>query len=130
MKLTRLHERWLILLIALHSLIIGIFLMVAPAWTMGFGGWQQTINVVFFIRQAGIFHVVLVAAYLIEHYRYQGVLVMVTAKSMALFFLLLAAVFDQVPWAVPVSGIGDGAMALLVWWVHRQVSDEPVASEP
>jgi hypothetical protein len=121
MKLTPTHERWLIILIALHSLIIGIFLMFAPAWTMGFGGWKQEINVVFFIRQAGIFHVVLVAAYLIEHFKYRGVLVMVSAKSIALVFLLAASALDQVPWAVPVSGVGDGAMALVVWWVHRKV---------
>ena len=45
--------------------------------------------------------------------------------AFALVFLLACAVFDGLPWAVPVSGFGDGTMALLVWWVHRRVQPSP-----
>jgi hypothetical protein len=120
MRLTEVHERILIILVALHSTIIGIVFIAAPDWTVQFGGWER-IEPVFFGRQAGAFHLVLAAGYLIEYFRYRGITLIVTAKSFALVFLLACAVYDGLPWAVPVSGVGDGAMALLVWMVHRRV---------
>ena len=124
MRLTEAHERILIVLVALHSIIIGIIFIAAPTWTVQFGGWER-IEPVFFGRQAGAFHLVLAAGYLIEYFRYRGITLVVTAKAFALVFLLACAVFDGLPWAVPVSGFGDGAMALLVWWVHRRVQPSP-----
>ncbi len=121
MKLTVVHERWLISLIALHSAIIGILLMAVPQWLLRFGGWQQGIEPVFYAYQAGIFHVVLAVGYLLEHRRYRGVSFLITAKTMALAFLLVVTAVHEVPWAVPLCGLADGAMALLTWFVHRQV---------
>ncbi len=119
MRLTETHERWLILLVALHSFIIGVVFLVAPNWSVNFGGWDE-VRPAFFIRQAGIFHLVLVVAYLIEYFRYRGVLVLVAAKSIAMAFLLLAALLDDVPWAVGLCGLGDGAMAVTVGLVHHR----------
>ena len=120
MRLREAHERVLVILVALHSAIIGVIFIFAPTWTIQFGGWER-IEPVFFGRQAGAFHLVLATGYLIEYFRYRGITLLVAAKSFALVFLLACAVFDGLPWAVPVSGLGDGAMALLVWWVHRKV---------
>jgi hypothetical protein len=115
------QERWLVLLIAVHSLAVGVMLLAAPQWAIRFGGWDHA-EPSFFVRQAGVFHVVLVIGYLIEHLRYQGVLLLVSAKSTAVVFLVAASLLDQVPWAVPISAAGDGAMALLAWLVHRRVA--------
>ena len=119
MRITLNHERWLIILVALHTLSIGIIFLVAPDWAVKFGGWPQLVRPVFFGRQVGIFHLALVSGYLIEYFRYRGIYVIVAAKSIAFVFLLLLALVDEVPWAVPVCGVVDGAMALIVWLVHR-----------
>jgi len=121
MKLTKTHETILIILVALHSAIIGVVFMFAPNWLVRFGGWEG-IDPVFFGRQAGAFHLVLAVAYLIEYFNYDGIRILVMAKSFALIFLLVCTQVDHLPWAVPVSGAGDGLMALFVWWVHRQVT--------
>jgi hypothetical protein len=120
MRLNATHERWLIVLVALHSYSIGAMFFFLPGWTVRFAGWDG-IDPLFFAHQAAAFHVALASAYLIEYFRYRGVAVLVTAKSVALVFLLLSAVFSSVPWAVPFSGLADGAMALVVVLTHRAV---------
>jgi hypothetical protein len=119
MKLTERHEWILIALIALHSLIIGVVFILAPNWTMKFGGWEH-IEPVFFGRQAGAFHIVLAAGYIVEFARYRGISLILIAKSFAFLFLLVYTILDPLPWAVPTSGVLDGLMALAVWWVHRR----------
>ena len=120
MKLTEFHERLLIILIALHSAIIGVVFIFAPNWLMQFGGWTG-IDPIFFGRQAGAFHLVLAGAYLIEHFKYRGVTILVSAKTFAMVFLLVCTFVDSLPWAVPVSGVGDALMALVVLLVHKAV---------
>jgi len=119
MRLTERHEWLLITLVALHSAIIGVVFILAPNFTMQFGGWER-IEPVFFGRQAGAFHIVLAAGYLMEFAKYRGVRLILIAKSFAFVFLLVYTIIDPLPWAVPASGVIDGLMALVVWWVHRQ----------
>lgn len=110
-------ERWLVVLVALHSAAVGVVLMTAPAAASRFGGWDS-VSPLFFACQAGIFHLVLAAGYLIEYVRYRGVVFLVTAKTLAVVFLGTATLIGGVPWIVPVSGIGDGLMGLAVLLVH------------
>jgi len=125
MRITRQHERLLVFLVALHSCIVGAMFLTAPDWTMKFAGWHS-ISPAFFAYQAGIFHVVLAVAYLLEYHRYRGVAILTTAKTIAFVFLITATIIDPIPWAVWTSGIIDGLMAVVVWWVHRQVGGEPI----
>ncbi len=118
MQLTEGHEKLLVYLIALHSIMVGAMFLLLPQWTMRFAGWHG-IDPIFFAYQAGIFHMVLAAAYLIEWRRYRGVSILITAKIVAFFFLVTATIIDPIPWAVWTSGILDGVMAVVVWWVHR-----------
>jgi len=120
MQLTEKHEKVLIILVALHSLGIAAAFFSGPHILVRFGGWER-IEPVFFAYQAGAFHVALATAYLIEYFKYRGITVMLAAKSIAFVFLLVTPIFVDVPWAVPFSGVADGAMALTVWWVHRKV---------
>jgi hypothetical protein len=106
-------EGILVVLIAAHSVAVGLFLVLAPEWgarTFGFGPVQP----LFFARQAGAFHFVAAAAYLVEYFRYRGVLLLVVTKSVAVLFLLLMYAVDVVPWVVPLSGVADGLMGLAV----------------
>ena len=121
MRLTENHERLLINLIALHTVIVGAMLFFFPQWTMRFAGWEA-IEPVFFAYQAGIFHFVLAMAYMTEYLKYRGVLVLVAAKIIAFVFLITATIIDPLPWAVWTSGVLDGLMAAVVWWVHRKVA--------
>jgi len=125
MKLTEKHETWLIVLVALHSLVIAFAFFSGPHILVRFGGGEK-IEPVFFAYQAGAFHVALATAYLIEYFKYRGITVLLAAKSIAFVFLLVTPIFVSVPWAVPFSGVADGAMALLVWWVHRTVGSTSV----
>jgi len=125
MRFSEGHEKLLVSLIALHSIIVGAMFLMAPDWTMKFAGWQS-ISPVFFAYQAGIFHLVLATAYLLEYHRYRGVSIVIAAKSIAFVFLITATIIDPIPWAVWTSGILDGVMAAVVWWVHRTVAREEV----
>lgn len=109
----------LVVVIALHSLAVGLFLVFATRWGLAFGGWGE-VSMLFFPRQAGVFHFVVAAGYLIEYFRYRGLLLMLTAKTMAVLFLLDATFRYGGPWVVPVSGLGDAVMLALVAWMYRR----------
>jgi hypothetical protein len=111
-------ERALVLLIALHSVVVGLFLTFATDWGSRFGGFPSPLPL-FFPRQAGAFHFVVAAIYLVEHVRYRGVALLVMTKSIAVAFLLLVTALDDVPWVVPLSGLGDFLMAVAVVGLRR-----------
>jgi len=111
-------ERALVVLIALHSLVVGLFLTFATGWGARFGGFPSPVPL-FFPRQAGAFHFVVAAIYLVEYFRYRGVGLLVMTKSIAVAFLFLTSVFDSVPWLVPLSGVGDSLMAVAVVLLRR-----------
>jgi hypothetical protein len=114
----RFLERWYVPLVALHSYCVGGFLVFATRWGAEFGGWGE-VEPLFFARQAGVFHFVVATGYLIEYYRYRRIALMLVAKSIAVFFLTVMALLDGGPWAVPLSALADGGMALIAWYLHR-----------
>ncbi len=112
-------ERWLVILIALHSAAVGLFLVALPEWSaITLGGWTR-VAPIFFPRQAGVFHLVLAAGYLIEYFQYRGITLLVTAKCIATIFLLASTLAGGVPWIVPASGLGDGLMGISIILVRR-----------
>lgn len=112
-------ERCLIVLVALHSAIVGIILLGFPSWAAEFGGWGN-INDVFFIRQGGAFHIVVAIGYVMEYFRHRTVSLLLTAKTLATFFLVFSWLVDlSGAWALPLAALGDGLMAVVVLWVHR-----------
>ena len=120
-ELLRKAERWLVVLIALHTYGIGVALLVLPEWALRFGGWE-TIPPLFFPRQAGVFHLVLGTGYLAEYLRLRSVWLMLIAKACGSIFLLAATVLATVPWFVTFAGIVDGLMGLAVLAAHLAVS--------
>jgi hypothetical protein len=111
-------ERLLVLAIAAHSAAIGVGALVATEWGLRFGGFG-TASPLFFPRQVGIFHVVVAFAYLVEHFRYRAVAVLLTTKAIAVVFLGAMIARDELPWVVPVSAGGDALMFVAVLLVHR-----------
>ena len=111
-------ERVLVSLIALHSVVVGLFLLFGTEWGARLGGFGA-VHPLFFARQAGAFHLVAATAYMIEYFYYGGVLLLVLTKSIAVVFLLATGALDSVPWVVPLSGVADGMMGAVVVWVRR-----------
>jgi hypothetical protein len=111
-------ERTLVVLIALHSVVVGLLLTFATDRGARFGGFPSPVPL-FFPRQAGAFHFVVAATYLVEYFHYRGVFLVVMTKSIAVVFLFLTAGLDSVPWLVPLSGAGDGLMAVAVVLLRR-----------
>jgi hypothetical protein len=90
-----------------------VLLTFATVWGARFGGFPEPVPL-FFPRQAGAFHFVVVGVYLVEYFRYRGVLLLVMTKSIAVVFLGLTTWLVAVPWLVPLSAAGDAAMGLAV----------------
>jgi hypothetical protein len=120
MKLTGIHERTLIMLISLHSFIVGTMLMFFAEWAVRFAGWAGA-DPIFFIWQAGAFHFVLATGYLVEYFRSRTITLLLIAKTTAFVFLLGGSILADTPWSVWFSGLADGAMALVAFLVHRAV---------
>ena len=120
-------ERWLVVLVALHSVAIGVALLAFPVWSARFGGWGGA-GPLFFLRQGGVFHLVVAFGYLFEHRRHGGVTLLVTAKSVACVFLLGTALAGETAWSVPLSGLADGAMGMAALLLHRAVRSAAAVS--
>jgi hypothetical protein len=114
-------ETWLIVLVALHSTAVGIGALIATEWGVRFAGWEGAAPL-FFPRQVGVFHVVVASAYLIEYFRYGGVIVVLTTKAIAVAFLVAMMAVDSTPWVVPFSAAGDGLMVLAILAIHRMAA--------
>ncbi len=118
----RFLERWLVVLVALHSAVVGVVLLGAPRWAAALGGWGD-VDTVFFIRQGGAFHIVVVVGYLMEYFRHRTVGLLLIAKSLATVFLVFSWLADlSGAWALPFAALGDGLMGLLVFVAHRRAS--------
>lgn len=107
-------DRWAgpyVTLVALHSLCIGVVLTFWPQVALRLGGWDQT-TVLFFVRQGGVFHLLMASAYLLEFRRRGRLELMILAKCLATVFLLTTALTGSAPVAVLLSGVADGLMAV------------------
>ena len=111
-------ERALVLLIALHSVVVGLFLTFATDWGARFGGFPSPVPL-FFPRQAGAFHFVVAASTSWSTFGTGECSSSVMTKSIAVVFLGLTTLLDHVPWLVPLSGLGDLLMAGAVVLLRR-----------
>ena len=121
MHITETLERILIFLISLHSIVVGVMLMFFAEWAVRLAGWADA-DPIFFIRQAGAFHFVLAAGYLVEYSRHRSISLLLIAKTIAFVFLIGSALLAGSTWSVWFSGFADGAMALTAYLVHRAVN--------
>ena len=116
-------EKWLVILIAIHSFAIGFALLFLTRWGAAMGGWPEVVPL-FFARQAGVFHFVVGAGYLIEYFKYGGVSFLLVTKILAVAFLTGVMVAEpDTSWTVPPAALVDGLMALVVYLVHRKATD-------
>lgn len=112
-------ERLGVYMIALHSFMIGFFLLFVTQWTLDFAGWDQ-VSHLFFPRQSGAFHIILAAGYLWEYRRLNTIRLILLAKITAVVFLLIMSPWKDA-WSVPFSGILDGLMLVGIACIHAMV---------
>ena len=104
-------------LVAIHSCLVGLFLIVLPeSWLTFFGyiGYRRT----FFQVQGGIFHLVMAITYSCtarDPLREQTlVIISICAKGIATVFLLLYYLLIEPVWIVLVSALGDVLMGAVI----------------
>ncbi|MBU1938018.1 hypothetical protein KKG05_11515 [bacterium] len=113
------HSRLVLILflIAIHSFLVGIGLIIRPGTLMllfGFNpGYER-----FFPTQGGVFHIVMaigytMAALRINDYRCLIIFSIIVKSIAAVYLFIYYALVDSI-WIVLVSGIGDGLMALAI----------------
>jgi hypothetical protein len=116
----RFLSAWVVL-VALHSYTVGVFLLFATEWGARFGGFGE-VSPLFFARQAGIFHFVIATAYLVERFVHGGVVIMLMAKATAVVFLSVMWALGVNAWSIPFSAAGDAAMGLATFVIARRAS--------
>lgn len=120
------YLRILLWLIAFHSLVAGILLTGLDEKGIGFFGFSGGSS--FFRVQGGVFHLVMCLAYLLAAsapLKNKGLLIfIVSAKFIALAYLLLYYFIVDPILTLLLSGLGDGFMGLLVWLLWRKASSE------
>jgi len=113
-------------LVALHSFLVGAAMALAPRWTLAFGGFGDAPS--FFVRQGGVFHLVLGLVYFLEWRLRRRLGAMLVAKWAASCFLTASVLSGEATaWAVNVSLLGDVAMAVAAVILARAVA-QPGAS--
>jgi hypothetical protein len=107
-----------LVLVAIHTLAIGLILIAQPAVFMELVGFRPNCEH-FFPAQGGAFHLIVFVVYLmgaihIEKYHHFIVL-SIYIKAFATFFLLIYCFAAEFKWIVFISGIVDCAMGLMIF---------------
>lgn len=105
--------RVLVVVVALHSAVIGVLLIIDGRWLFSQFGWIPDCDG-FFFHQVGVFHIVLAVIYLTEFLRYRRVTTILIAKSVAFGFLLLEFALVSHEVSVLLAGVGDGCLGAAV----------------
>jgi hypothetical protein len=111
-------ETLAVVAVALHSYAVGAMLLFSTEWTLRFAGWGE-LDALFFPRQSGAFHFVVATAYLLEYFRLRSIMLLVTAKMIAVVFLLVLNPW-RTAWSIPFSGVFDGLMLVGMLLLHAK----------
>lgn len=111
--------RTILLLVAFHSLLIGLVLIAQPAFLIRFAGFSLD-GESFFAAQGGAFHILMAVAYLmgalnIEKY-FSFIVFSIFVKAGATLFLLVYCFKVDFKWIILLSGILDFVMGLMIFW--------------
>ncbi len=112
-------------LVAIHSFLVGVGLILRPATLMQLFAFSPC-SERFFPVQGGVFHIVMVVAYIIaatdvDRYHYLVVYSVIVKAIAAVFLLTYFLAVDNIP-LVLASGAGDGAMGVVIYLALRSYS--------
>ncbi len=112
----------LVLAVAAHSLALGAAFLFFPLRTLALVGWEYS-GPVFWPSQAGLFLLILGAAYAGAVRVRAFVWLVIGSKAGAFIFLLASAVWGDAPAIVGLLACGDGlmggAVAFALWRLKR-----------
>ncbi|MDP4282358.1 MAG: hypothetical protein Q8867_09450 [Bacteroidota bacterium] len=112
--------KWILWLIALHSIGFGISLIVLPVSVIEWFGFR--LEEKFFAVQGGVFHLVVSIAYIMAaldlKHSSRLIILSCSAKFSATLFLISYYLFEKQIFMVLFSGIADGFMGLAIWIVY------------
>ena len=117
LRVTRAGRR-VILLIAIHSCVLGAFLLVAPRFVLSILG-VETAEYPFFASQAGLFLLILGVCYLLALKVPELILVILISKTAAVVFLVIHALLLTAPPLTWAAAAGDAVMLGGVVWALR-----------
>ena len=103
--------RLVVLLVGVHSLLLGLTMLVAPLAFTSFVGFPPA-GSAFFPAQAGAFLVALGVCYLLALGNRSLIWTILVSKGVAVVFLFTQALFLGAPPSVLAAGLGDLAMLL------------------
>ena len=109
----------IVILVAIHSFIIGVLLYVLGNKLFALFGWEPVCNR-FFFHQVGVFHVVMAGIYAWEYSRYHSVTSILFAKFTALTFLTVEYLCFTPEIPILLAGLGDGCIGVIVAFCHRR----------
>jgi hypothetical protein len=122
--------KWVLWLVALHSIGFGISLIVLPVSVIEFFGFHLAEK--FFAVQGGVFHIVVSLAYIMAAldltHASKLIILSCTAKFMATIFLLSYYFFEKHIFMVAFSGIADffmGLTILVLYLLYKAHRDNP-----
>jgi hypothetical protein len=106
-------------LIAVHSIAIGLALIIQPAVLMewsGFGSEHER----FFPTQGGVFHLLMAVAYVMgalnsQKYHYLIIFSMIV-KAVATTFLFIYCFIVEFRWTILIFGLVDGMMGMMIFF--------------
>lgn len=110
-------------LIALHSICVGIGLILFPPSYLEFFGFENY-TYSFFQIQGGVFHIVMAMAYIMASYyliKSPGLIIFsISAKFMATVFLIIYYLFVENSWMIILSALGDAIMASILFLLYNR----------
>jgi energy-coupling factor transporter transmembrane protein EcfT len=114
-------------LVALHSFIVGIGLIILPSSVFELLGFELTFDR-FFSTQGGVFHIAMSVGYAIAAYDKikfrQIILFSIIVKFIATVFLITYFLFITSQWLVILSGISDLLMGVSILYLYRALVKE------
>ena len=106
-------ERVVILAVGIHSVVLGVALLIRPLWLLALLGWDG-LEGSFFPAQSGLFLVLLGSGYLAAAWVRAYIWLLLGSKVGAVVFLVCAYALGAAPPIVLLSAALDGAMAVAV----------------
>ena len=108
-------------LVAIHSFLIGISLMITPSNVFEYLGYNLCTER-FFPTQGGVFHIVMAIGYAMGAIRVTNssdlVIFSIIVKLCATLFLIIYFIFIKQTWVILFSGIADCIIGITIWWAY------------
>ena len=124
-------EQLIIGAVALHSLILGVAMLLFPTWMLGLVSWEYD-GPAFFPSQSGIFLLILGGAYTAALWHQHFAWFLVASKAAAVAFLIGHVAVASAPPIILLQAISDGLMCAavlcVVMWRIRSEGDCVVKS--